>query len=61
VSSDTTPASSQDADGEESADPTVIPTGGGPSGRTPLAMLSFVILSMVGATSMLLWSRGSGA
>ena len=41
-------------------DPIVIPTGGGPSGRTPLTLLSLVILSMIGSTSMLLWSRGAG-
>ncbi len=61
ATSSSDPAESSVEAAELESDPTVIPTGGGPSGRTPLALLSLVILSMVGSTSMLLWSRGSGA
>jgi len=43
----------------QSADPTVIPTGGGPAERTSLSLLAFVILSLVGSTAMTVWSRGA--
>jgi hypothetical protein len=39
-------------------DPTTIPTGGGPSGRTVLALLAFVILGLTGSMTLLVWSRG---
>jgi hypothetical protein len=39
-------------------DPTTIPTGGGPSGRTALALIAFVVLALTGSTSLLVWSRG---
>jgi hypothetical protein len=38
-------------------DPTTIPTGGGPSGRTALALFAFVVLALGGSTSLLVWSR----
>jgi len=40
-------------------DPVLIATGGGPPVRTPLTLLAFVILTLTGSTTMLLWSRGS--
>lgn len=39
-------------------DPTAIPTGGGPSGRTALALIAFVVLALTGSTTLLVWSRG---
>lgn len=42
-------------------DPTTIPTGGGPSGRTTLALIAFVLPALGGSTSLLVWSRGGGA
>jgi hypothetical protein len=39
-------------------DPTVIATGGGPSGRTALGLIAFVVLALSGSSTMLLWSRG---
>lgn len=39
-------------------DPTTIPTGGGPSGRTALVLVAFVIIALSGSTGLLLWSRG---
>jgi hypothetical protein len=39
-------------------DPTEIATGGGPSGRTTLSLIAFVILALSGSSTMLLWSRG---
>jgi len=39
-------------------DPTTIATGGGPSGRTTLLLVAFVILALSGSSAMLLWSRG---
>ena len=39
-------------------DPTSIPTGGGPSGRTALALIAFVVLALTGSTTLLVWSRG---
>lgn len=38
-------------------DPTTIPTGGGPSGRTVLALISFVVLGLSGSMTLLVWSR----
>ena len=38
-------------------DPTTIPTGGGPSGRTALALIAFVVLALAGSTTLLVWSR----
>jgi hypothetical protein len=40
-------------------DPVLIATGGGPPARAPLALLAFVVLSLTGSATMLLWSRGS--
>jgi hypothetical protein len=54
--SDPTPASDQVV--ITAQDPVLIPTGGGPPVRTPLSLLAFVILSLTGTTTMLLWSRG---
>ena len=35
-----------------------IPTGGGPAGRTALALLAFVVLALAGSMTLLVWSRG---
>ena len=40
------------------ADPTTIPTGGGLSGRSVLALLAFVVLGLTGSMTLLVWSRG---
>jgi len=40
-----------------SADPTEIASGGGPSGRTVLALIAFVVLALTGSSTLLLWSR----
>ena len=37
-------------------DPTTIPTGGGLSGRTALAVIAFVVLALTGSTSLVVWS-----
>jgi hypothetical protein len=47
-----------DSDVVAAQDPTMIATGGGPSGRTALTLLAFVILALSGSSTMLLWSRG---
>ena len=48
------------ADAEVGAlgDPTDIATGGGPSGRTLLGLISFLILAVTGSSTLLLASRG---
>lgn len=46
------------ADAASAGDPTTIPTGGGPSGRTALVLVAFVIIALSGSTGLLLWSRG---
>lgn len=58
--SDDTTTTSDDttADAASAGDPTTIPTGGGPAGRTPLALVAFVIIALSGSTGLLLWSRG---
>lgn len=56
---DTADDAADDTDGAASVgDPTTIPTGGGPAGRTPLALVAFVIIALSGSTGLLLWSRG---
>lgn len=44
--------------GATASDPTEIATGGGPSGRTALGLIAFVVLALSGSSTMLLWSRG---
>ena len=44
--------------GATASDPTQIATGGGPSGRTLLSLIAFVILALTGTSTMVLWSRG---
>ena len=51
-------ASDDVADAASAGDPTTIPTGGGPAGRTPLALIAFVVIALSGSTGLLLWSRG---
>jgi hypothetical protein len=55
---DPVPASEQESGVVASADPVLIPTGGGPAGRVPLALVAFVALALTGTTTLLRWSRG---
>jgi hypothetical protein len=57
-----TPTTERPTGGDESeafvmADPVVVAAGGGPSARVTLALLAFLIVSLVGVSAIALWSR----
>ena len=58
ASSSTDTGAPADAEVGALGDPTEIATGGGPSGRTLLALISFLILAVTGSSTLLLASRG---
>ena len=58
TSSGTDMAAPADAEVGALGDPTEIATGGGPSGRTLLTLISFLILAVTGSSTLLLASRG---